>query len=142
MFPLNLNLTADESLNQCADSGQKQRAGKCLQVMLFRPDSLVDVQREMFGDQTNGHVHEVVRRHKGTGDLREEREKYDVGDTDQEDQTENVPYHLFQEEHGKEFRFQSVLKGGSFKFDPNLLLGLLLNLRLVINILCVHLCPP
>ena len=118
---------ADEGLNKCGRRRKKQRIAECRKVLVLKENELVDIQRELLGDKHNRYVNEVVSAHKGACDLRIEGEQNDVGNTDQQNQTEDLPCDLSEEVHIQELCLHSLLQGGSFKLNANLVLGAFQN---------------
>ena len=132
------NEAAYQRLNYSRTCGKKQRIRKCLKVVKLRPYSLVNVEGKVLRYKSYRYVNEILGCHKGTCNLRKEREKNYVRDTYEQYESEQKPYYLFNEKHREEFSLKSLFKGSSFKLDLYFVFGFFLNLRLVINILCVH----
>ena len=84
------------------------------------------------------HVHEVLLRHEGTRYLGIEGEKNDIGYTDEEEKSENIPDDVGDKSHIDEFCLQTFDQRSAFKFDFDLVLGLFCHSRC--RRLCIHFC--
>ena len=121
LLKLNLNHHLDQTTGQRQDEGVQQS----FKILVVRDNSLIGVQGRIPGNQTNGYVNEVFRAHERGGDLREEREQDYVGDTKQQQEAEQIPYHSLNGVQVDELCLQSFQKGSPFKLYPDLILGFL-----------------
>ena len=61
----------------------------------------------MLGNQSNGYVYKVFLSHKRRGNLREEGEEDNVGDTEEKKESEEVPNYFLKGVEVKDFRLDS-----------------------------------
>ena len=114
---------ADKSLNDRANGGKDERVQKCCKVMVFDNQILIGIDRRIFRNQLNVTLDKVQRAHEGAGDLREEREKNDIGDTEKENEAENRDQNLGVESAIEILRLHSFFEGGSFEINPDSIFG-------------------
>ena len=131
------NKTANEGLDKRGGSGKKECISECREVFILKENELVHIDREILGDKHDRYVNEVISTHEGTCDLCKEGVKYDVGNTEKQDESDDIPNHTADESHVNELRLESFLKRGTLKFNSDLILCLLSDLRSAC-LLCVH----
>ena len=102
--------TADKRLNDGTAERKRKGVDKRFPISKLVDDRTVNIKRKVFGDQTNRYVHEVLRRHKGAGNLRQEREQYNVGNTYHQHDAEDCQNDLCKEVEVQKFGFQSFFQ--------------------------------
>jgi len=85
---------AHESLDYTASERKKEGVEQSFEVAVVLNDSRVSFKSGVLGDESYGYVYEVFLSHERRGDLREEGEEDNVGDTEEEKESEEVPYYI------------------------------------------------
>ena len=121
------NECCNEHLDHCTNSGKEERVEHCLEILVFRNQIFVRIERREFRDHLNVTLQEVLRAHEGCRNFREKREQNDIRNTEKKNETEDGNKQFLVEKAVQVFRLHSLLQGGSFKLNANLVLGAFQN---------------
>ena len=93
--------TADERLDQRRTAGEDEGIDKGLKISVLCPDFLIYPYIPMLRDQHDRGVSKIVEAHEGSHKHREEGRKDYVCNTNQKDETKNIPHNLLQKEQAE-----------------------------------------
>ena len=96
---------ADKGLDHGTGQGEEEGVAERSPIIQLLNDRAVNIQGEVFRNQSHGYVHEVLGAHDRARDLRKEREQNDVRNSDHQNETEDPPNHVSEEVKVEELCF-------------------------------------